>query len=101
MSVYKRPAKSPFYYYEFQLSGQRFSGTTGCRGKPEARQVEREKRTEAEAAVRAQSRSRSAPLTIDEAAERLWVERGQHYRGNARKTFKAALAWLVRELGPN
>jgi integrase len=101
MSVYKRPAKSPFYYYEFQLNGQRFSGSTGYRGKPEARQVERQRRAEAEAALRAQSRSHSAPLTVDLAAERLWIERGQHYRGNAQKTFKAALAWLVRELGPN
>ena len=38
-------------------------------------------------------------MTIDVAAGRFWLERGQYYRGNAKKTFKASLKWLVDRAG--
>lgn len=99
MSLYKPGAKSPFYQFDFWLNGERFSGSTRCRTKPEAREVERQIRAEKEAEQRARRRSGSDPLTMDLAAERFWVERGDTYRGNARQTFKASLGWLVRKIG--
>lgn len=100
MSVYK-PGKSPFYHYDFQYRGQRFSGSTGCRRKSEAAEVERQEKDRVKAAFRAQSGHRAPAMTIDFAADRFWIERGQYYRGNAQATFKASLAWLVRQVGPN
>jgi integrase len=40
-------------------------------------------------------------MTIDVAAAKFWLERGQFYRGNAKKTFKRALEWIVTTAGPN
>ena len=106
MSVYRPRNRageptSPFYHYDFRLGGDRFHGSTGSREKGRAREVERQRKEEARGAVAAQRASRSAPLTIDLAADLFWVERGDAYRGNAGKTFKAALAWIVVALGPS
>lgn len=49
MSVFKRKdTKSPFYYYEFQINGRPFKGSTKCTVERDALAVERQKRLEAE-----------------------------------------------------
>lgn len=106
MSVYRPKDKdgnftSPFYVYDFQLQRRRFHGNTGCREKRKAQEVEREEREKAKAQLKREAEGGTAPMTIDEAAGLFWTERGQFYRGNAQKTFKAALAWIVEKAGPN
>jgi integrase len=100
MSVYK-PKGSTFYRYDFQVRGQRFSGSTERRAKPEAREVERQIRAEAEEQFKRQGRGGPAALTIDLAADLFWEQRGQFYNGNAKKTFAASLKWIVLKAGPN
>ncbi|HEV2557372.1 MAG TPA: site-specific integrase [Microvirga sp.] len=100
MSVYK-PKGSQVYRYDFWLDKQRFSGSTECRAKSDAREYERQVKQKARDYFREQSQSHSAPLTIDLAADKFWEQRGQYYRGNARKTFKAALKWIVLNAGPH
>lgn len=107
MSVYRPKDKktgqftSPFYIYDFKLQGKRFSGNTGCRTKPEARRFEEVEREKAKEKLKAEAALAGQPMTIDEAAGLFWEERGQTYRGNAKKTFKAALTWIIREAGPD
>src|SRR5215204_6576090 len=99
MSIYK-PQGSPFYHYDFQVKCRRFHGSTGCRTKSEAKDVERYRRDEAKAIVAAENSSSAGPMTIDVAAGRFWLERGQFYKGNARQTFKRSLEWIVIKIGP-
>ncbi len=40
-------------------------------------------------------------MTLNAAADRLWIEVGQYYRGSYRQTFETALEWLVLDLGKN
>lgn len=98
MSVYK-PAKSPFYHYDFRYRGVRFSGSTERTGKAEARRVEAERRAEAEAEAARGQRRRHAPLTIGEAAARWWLEIGQHHR-NADATWTDVVR-LTDYFGPD
>ena len=100
MSVY-RPQGSPYYHYDFQFRKRRFSGTTGCRKKPEARDYEQRIKEEAKRAAENESAAATGEMTINAAALRFWNEKAQHYRGNARKTFKASLGWIVRQAGPD
>lgn len=100
MSVY-RPKGSPYYHYDFQFRKQRFSGTTGCRKKPEARDYEQRIKEEAKRAAENETAAATGEMTINAAALRFWNEKAQHYRGNAKKTFKASLAWIVTQAGPD
>jgi integrase len=100
MSIYK-PAKSPFYSYDFEIKGFRFYGSTKCRSKSEARIFERQCRKDAADELKKSAYATSAPMTINVAFDRFWVEKGQGYSGNYKKTFFAALAWLANHLGPN
>ncbi|WP_294391983.1 site-specific integrase [uncultured Sphingomonas sp.] len=62
MSVYK-PARSPYFHYDFVWQGRRFHGSTGCRTKRDAERHEER--------VRAKARDGDAkrpPITVDEAA---------------------------------
>jgi integrase len=78
MSVYKHP-KSPFYAYDFQLSGHRFHGSTKAKSKREAEAVERELRRKAREDLEQAKRTGQGPLTLDVAAGRFWTERGQNH----------------------
>jgi len=51
MSVYK-PKKSPFYQYDFWLSGHRFHGSTECTTRKDAEKFESVERERAKALVR-------------------------------------------------
>ena len=50
MSVY-RPGNSRFYHYDFHIKRRRFHGSTGCRAKAEAREVEKQRKIEATALI--------------------------------------------------
>ena len=77
MSVYKR-GDSPFYHYDLPCQGDRFHGSTGCGKKSEAREFERRRKLEALALIAPQaSAGRSGDMTLDIAAGRFWLERGQ------------------------
>jgi integrase len=62
MSVYK-PARSPYYHYDFVWQGRRFHGSTGCRTKRDAERHEER--------VRAKARDgdgKRPPINVDDAA---------------------------------
>lgn len=61
MSVYK-PAKSPYWHYDFQFNQQRYYGSTGCTSKREAEAFERRERHRA-----ANPDHKRPPITLDEA----------------------------------
>lgn len=81
MSVYK-PAGKPFYLYDFQIGGHRFHGSTRQAERGAARTVEKQERARAERTLQraretAQAFRGEAPLTLDAAAGRWWVEVGE------------------------
>jgi integrase len=98
MSVYK-PRKSPFYHYDFQIRGVRFTGSTECASKRDAEAFERRRREEASVEVKALRAQEHAPLTFATAAARYYLEVGAHLRGEGPKNCMAALTWLEREIG--
>jgi integrase len=76
MSVYKKK-NSPFYHFDFQLRGRRFCGSTERTTRREAEAVEAVERDKAKALAKAMQRSRTS-LLIDDVADRLWEQSGQH-----------------------
>lgn len=64
MSTYK-PKNSSIFLYDFQLNGDRFHGSTGCKTKRDADRVEAKKR--AELALDDGARKKP-PITLDDAA---------------------------------
>lgn len=77
MSVYKSKA-SPFYQYDFQISGLRFHGTTKARNKRDAEAVERQLKDQAKRDAEQFRKTGNAPLTIDTAVGRYWTEKAQY-----------------------
>lgn len=81
MSVY-RPSHTRLYLYDFQVDGRRFHGSTGKSNERDAEQVERDERAKALVEIAAaqgedaQIKGR-APLTLDVAAGKWWIEVGQ------------------------
>jgi integrase len=71
MSVYK-PAKSPYWHYDFVIEGQRLRGSTGQASRRDAESYERKKRREFANGTLGQI----ASITLDEAAGRWWREKG-------------------------
>lgn len=80
MSIYK-PKASPFWHFDFQLRGRRFHGSTRRRNRREAEAVERSEREKAKQILK--SSSAGAPLTINAATGRYWLEAGQHHACHA------------------
>jgi len=95
MSVYKR-ADSPFYHFDFQRRGVRFSGSTGETSRRAAEEVERAEKERVKAAI-ARGASTSSHMSIDDAAARYWQEVGQ-YTVNA-ADLDRELAELVQTIG--
>jgi integrase len=94
MSLYKHQA-SAFYHFDFRIGGRRFHGSTECTDKRKAKAVEDEAKTRARAEVAA---GKADPVTMDLAADRYWIEVGQHHA--APKTTMANLKRLVLYFGP-
>ena len=98
MSVYK-PAKSPFYAFDFQIRGVRFTGSTECTSKRDAEAFEKERKDQARIEVKALVAQEHAPLTFVGAAARYYVEVGKHLRGDGPKNCQWSINWLEHELG--
>lgn len=96
MSIYK-PQNSPYYAFDFQLKRRRFCGSTGSTSRTEAQKIERAKRSEAAKQLQAEAAAGAAPLTVDAAAARYWLEVGQYHRGS--DTTFANLERLVAYFG--
>ena len=76
MSVY-RDKRSPYYQYDFQLSGRRFHGSTKCTNRKGAERFEAAELEKAKALVKAMKRSKTS-LLIDDVADRLWNDHAQY-----------------------
>jgi integrase len=98
LSVYK-PAKSPFYAYDFQIRQVRFSGSTGCTSKRDAETDEKKRKAEARIEVAALAAQETAPLNFATAAARYYLQVGQHLRGDGPANCQWALNWLENEIG--
>lgn len=55
---------SPYWQFDFEIRGYRFSGSTRCRDERDAQEVESEKRREAETLVAQLERERRIPAKI-------------------------------------
>ena len=74
MSLYK-PKNSPYWHFDFQLSGVRFHGSTGTTVKGKARLIEAQHRNDA-ASGRGNRKRR--PMTLNAAADRYFIEVAEH-----------------------
>ena len=90
MTVYL-PKGKPNYHYDFVLHGRRYHGSTGCRTKTAAKQVEQRAREAAALPVRTRP-----PITVDEAAS-LYQDRVEALP--SWPTIRPILAALVAGLG--
>lgn len=77
MSVY-RPKNTKLYLFDFRRGGIRFHGSTGQTEEREAKKVERAEIKKAEAQAATARKSKRAPMTINAAAARYYLEQGQH-----------------------
>lgn len=98
MSVYK-PAKSPYYAYDFELYGVRFHGSTKCKSEREAERFEKERRIEAQRAGKDACRTANAPMTVNVGFDRFWDEKAKYFKTS--NDFFASLKWLLEKLGKN
>lgn len=97
MPVFIRDPASGIYYYEFEYHGRRFRGSTRCTSKDKAKQFERDRRREVEAAFIARAPGSREPMTWQAISSLYWQEVGQHHT-NADTTLWS-LDWLTREIG--
>jgi integrase len=93
MSVYK-PAKSPYFQYDFQIRGRRFHGSTGVETRRAAEEVERKLRREAAL----DQLDDASLMTLDQAASRWWDEHGAGLKGGDR--LEARIERVVLLVGP-
>ena len=98
MSVRRRKGRKTFDF-DFSIKRRRFHGNTGATAKREALEIEREERAKALALLAAEARAGRGLMSLDEAFGRFWIERASDYRGNAGKTFKASLKWIIERAG--
>lgn len=94
MSVYK-PAKSPFFQYDFQIKGRRFHGSTGVETRRAAEEVERRIRRQAALG----ELDDASQMTLDQAAARWWDEHGSTLKGGDR--LEARIERAVTLIGPS
>ena len=80
MSVFKSKKSAPYWWYDFQISGHRFHGSTRSTNRKDAEKVEAQERERAKAQVKA-SKISAVSLAIDHVAARFWDEVGQHHAG--------------------
>jgi len=98
LSIYK-PAKSPYYAYDFQIRQVRFTGSTGCTGKRDAETFEKQRKAEARIEVATLTAQENAPLNFATAAARYYLQVGQHLRGDGPSNCQWSLGWLENEIG--
>ena len=76
MSLYRKP-RSPYWYFEFQIDGCRFFGSTKATTRREAEKIERAEREKAKAHVAATKAARTS-LRLDDVAGRFWSQAQHH-----------------------
>ena len=99
MSVY-RHKNSPFWQFDFQIDGYRFSGSSTvprAKGKRDAQAYEAAEREKADELVRKIRDSGTAPLTLQRACDRWWNEHGRHLSD---PDIEARLGWIAQQIGP-
>ena len=96
MSVYKR-SDSPYYHYDFQWRHSRFYGSTGetDRRKAEAFERAEKERVKRQVALGAEP---AGSMSFDIAADRYWLEVGQHSK---EIDLQENIARLVEWIGAN
>lgn len=77
MSVFITKKSAPYYWYSFQIERRRFFGSTRCTSRKEADRIETVERDKARALLKATKRLATS-LAIEDVAERLWQNNGQH-----------------------
>ena len=80
MSVYKSKKSAPYFWFDFQIGGRRFHGSTRSTNRGEAKKIEAQERERARALVKA-ARHAAVSLQIDHVADRYWNELGQYHSG--------------------
>jgi integrase len=98
MSVFKTKKSGELYWYDFQINGHRFYGSTKCTSRKEAEKVEAVERDRAKALTKA-AKFAAGSLQIDHVAARYWDQVGQHHAGS--DTTERDLARLVAYFGPD
>ncbi len=77
MSVYlRKSASSPYYYYDFELKGRRFQGSTGFKSRRAAEAHERGQRTKAAEEIKRGLAHPADNNTVDEVFARYWEAYG-------------------------
>jgi integrase len=97
VSVFKDP-RSPYWRFDFQISGCRVFGSTKCTTRREAEAVERQEREKAKRHV-AQIRAARASLRLDDVFGRYWHEIGRFHAGS--RNTERQLDYLLNVLGKN
>jgi len=96
MSCY-RVKKSPYWQFDFQIKGYRFSGSTQIRNERDAKEFEKAKKQEARRIVAEILATGRKPLTMGAAAKRWWNEHGSHLND---PDLKSRCDWLAEQIGP-
>ena len=96
MSIY-RAKRSPYWQFDFQIGGYRFSGSTGLTNQRDAAQFEEAEKARARILVDHATRTGAGPMTVEAACARWWNEHGCDLGDPA---LKARLNWLVATIGP-
>jgi integrase len=91
MSIRKDP-RSPYWQYDFQIRKRRFHGSTGCSSKRDAERFVANLRRQI-----ATGDADKQQITIDQACELYWQDKGQHEK--SRSTTEYQLANLCSILG--
>jgi hypothetical protein len=97
MSLSKDP-RSSFWQFDFWCGGRRFRGSTETGNRREAEKIERCKRDEAKRQVEAKEASQVSHR-LEDAAERYWLDKGQHLAGEGAPNTKRQLARLFEFFG--
>lgn len=95
MSVYRDP-RSPYYTYDFQISGVRFKGATSEKTERGAREAERLEKIKAKAEIESGQHDGGVPLTIKEAADRY---NSEHKNDSDAASVESDLEYIVSFFG--
>lgn len=96
MSLY-RHKRSPFWQFDFQIRGYRFSGSTGFENKREAKTFEDAEKAHAKRLIARIVATGSAPLKLKAACDRWWNDHGQHRND---PDLEERLKWIANQIGP-
>lgn len=98
MSIYlDKRSQSGVYLFDFQIGGERFSGSTGKARKREAEAEEQRLKDEARKKLNERKAWHGPRLTMEQACERFWSEKQADYVN--RKDLVRWLAWLTDYFG--